>query len=282
MNNQAGAGAPARPGPTGPLVAATGGAAAGIPSYALATPAQHAGETRALLSLIFGIAGLAGALFMAVIALALGITGIVLGTMSRSSAKRGLSTAGLIFSSLAILAGLAVWVYAIRHDSRLNPGAGSAGDHSISAPAVSASDLSTPCYSIGFADKLNITNDPDSCDMNAFNGATLDTSTDAYKVLADTSQVVNAQNYASIFKTALEKDVRTTLPGFTIDSQRATQFAGSPAYVVNASSPSQGVAVVETIVLHQVDTGNNVFVLVHAVNGSKADLNTLESQWRWK
>lgn len=70
------------------------------------------GGTKALLSLLFGLAGLVGALFMALIGLALGLAGLTMGTMSRSSTKRGLSTAGLIVSSLAILASLAVWAYA--------------------------------------------------------------------------------------------------------------------------------------------------------------------------
>lgn len=264
-----------------PIVAGTGAGAAGVPGYALATPAQHAGETKALLSLLFGIAGVVGALFMALIGLGLGITGIIMGTMSRSSSKRGLSTAGLIFSSLAVLASLAVWTYAIKHDPRLSQNTTPA-NHSATAPAVAASGISTPCYSAGFVDKFNVSNVANSCDMKAFNGATINSSTDAYKIYADTSQIVNAGNYASIFKSALDKDVKDSLPGFTTDSEMATQFAGSPAYVVNTSDKVHGVAIVEAAVWHQVSTGNNIFILVHAVNGQSADLNTLEAQWQWK
>ena len=255
---------------------------AGVPSYALATPRQHAGETKALLALLFGLAGIVGAIFMALIGLVLGITGLVMGTMSRSSTKRGLSTAGLVMSSLAILSGLAAWTYATKHDAKLNQTAQSTSPHNLTAPAVSAASLSTPCYSTGFTDKLNVSNAAKSCDMSAFNGPTLENSTNAYKVYADTSQTANARNFTSIVKPALEKDVHDSLPGFRIDSEQVAQFAGSPAYVVNTSNASQHVAVTEAAVLHQVGTGDNIFILVHAASGSTTDLSTLEAQWQWK
>jgi hypothetical protein len=262
-----------------PLVLAT---AATATAYALANPAQHSGETKALLALLLGLAGIVGALFFIPVGLALGIAGLVMGTMSRSSPKRGLSTAGLVFSSLAILASLASWTYAIRHDSKFSQSASSDAAPGVAAPAVAASDISTPCYSAGFVSELNVSNGSDSCDMSAFNGTTLDTSTNAYKIYADTSQNVNSNDYAGIFKPALEKDVSTNLPGFTIDSEGLGNFAGSPAYIVNSSDKVDGVAVVEAAVLHQAGPGENVFILVHAVSGPAADLTTLESQWQWK
>ncbi len=266
--------------PPGPLAAAGNGTAA-IPSYALAKPAQHAGETKALLAVIFGIAGIAGALFLALIGLVLGTAGLIMGTMSRTGPKRGLSTAGLVFSSLAILASLAVWTYAVRHDPRFSQN-GTPAKPGISAPSVAASDVSTPCYSAGFVNQLNVSNGADSCDMSAFNGPTLSNSTNAYKVYADTSQTVNSQDYEGVFKSALEKDVQSNLPDFTIDSETAGSFAGSPAYIVNTSDKAQGVAVVEAAVLHQAGPGENIFILVHAVSGQSADLTTLEAQWQWK
>ena len=263
-------------------VASTNGAAAGVPSYALVKPGQHRGETKALLAVLLGIGGIIGALFFIPIGLALGITGLVMGTMSRSGAKRGLSTAGLVFSSAAILASLAFWTYAIRHDPRFSQSTASNKAHGITAPAVATSDISTPCYSAGFVDKFNISNNTDSCDMSAFNGTTLDNSTNAYKVYADTSQTVTPQDYAAIFKQALEKDVHNSLPGFSVDSEKSGNFAGSPAYMINTSDKAHGVAVVEAAVLHKAGPGENVFVLVHAVNGRTADLTTLESEWQWK
>lgn len=280
INNPAPGAAGSQPQLTAPVPTAPV-AAGGVPSYAVANPAQHAGETKALLSLLFGVAGLVGALFMALIGLALGVTGIVMGTMSRSSARRGLSTAGLVVSSLAVLAGLAVWTYAIKNDPRLSQNTKPA-NHNVTAPAVVASEIKTPCYSAGLTDKFSVSNAADSCDMKAFNGTTMDSSTDAYKIYADTSQIVNPGNYAAVFKSALDKDVKDNLPNFTTDSETVTKFAGSPAYVIKASDKTHDVAVIEAAVLHQVSAGDNVFILVHAINGQSADLNVLEAQWQWK
>ena len=278
MNNQQSA-----PDNTQPLSGslAPAGVAASVPNYALAKPGQHTGETKALLALIFGIAGIAGALFIALIGLVLGVAGLIMGTMSRVGPRRGLSTAGLVFSSLAILASLGVWTYAVRHNPQFAQNSTSAAPGAV-APAVAASDVSTPCYSAGFVNQLNVSNGADSCDMNAFNGSNLNSSTEAYKVYAYTAKTINAKDYASIFKPALEKDVATNLPGFSVDTETSGSFAGSPAYIVNSSDKAQGVAVVEAAVLHSAGPGENVFVMAHVVNGQSADLTTLEAQWQWK
>lgn len=248
-------------------------------SYATERPGQHS-NNKALLALLLGIAGTIGSLFMALIGLTLGILGLVMGTISRSGAKKSLSTAGLIVSSLAILASLAAWAYAAKQDPVLQLASRSMA-HDITALAVAASSLSTPCYSVGFVDKLNISNDTGSCDMDAFNGSAIGSSTNAYKIYANQS-TANSHDFVSIVKPAIEEDIRDNLPGFTINARRMSRFAGSPAYMVNAFDKASGVAVVEAAVLHRVGNGDNVFILVHAANSPTADLGTLEAQWQWK
>jgi hypothetical protein len=253
---------------------------ASVPAYAVALPSQHRGETKALLALLFGVIGIVGVLFLALLGLGFGIAGIVMGTMSRSGTKRGLSTAGLVFSSLAIVGSLAAVAYTLKQDpgSQKSQAAAAQG----TTPTVTASDLSTPCYSVGFVDTFNVSHSSGSCNMNAYNGTTLDTSTNAYKVYANQTDVINASAFGAIAKQAIEKDVKASLPGFGIDTEQAAVFAGSPAYFVHVSDKAQGVAVVEAAVFHVTASGNNVFVLVHATTGKVADLNTLEAQWQWK
>jgi hypothetical protein len=275
QNQQAGATSPQVP--AGPLATAGVG---GVPSYAVALPGQHSRENKALLSLLFGIAGIIGALFMVALGLALGLVGIVMGTMSRAGSKRSLSTAGLIVSGIAVLGSLALWTYAAKHFAQLSQASTKA--HSLTAPAVAASHLSTPCYSTDFADQLNVSNSANSCDMAAFNGTTLETSTNAYKVYANTSQTATAANLALVAKPAIEKDIQTNLPSFTVTGEGAVEFAGSPAYAVNAADKAQGVSIVEAAVFHQVANGENLFILVHAANANSADLHGLETQWQWK
>jgi hypothetical protein len=251
-----------------------------IPAYALTTVAQQSGEKQALLSVLFGAVGLIGALFVALLGLSLGLAGIIMGTLSRSSRRRELSLAGLALSSLAVLASLAVWVYAIQHDPNLHKNVAQVA--STSSAAVSGSGLATPCYSAGLVDTFNITSSANGCDMQAFNGTTLNESTNAYKVYASAAPTVTAANFVAVSKAALEKDLTSSLPGFTMASEQAGSFAGSPAYEVSSFDKLHHVAIIEATVLHPVAAGDNIFVLVHAINGSTADLNILEAQWQWK
>ena len=252
-------------------------AAGNIPSYAIATPLQHIGETKAVLSLLLGIVGIVGALFVALVGLSLGIAGLILGTMSRNSVRRGISTAGIVFSSIAIVVSLGVWAYVIHKQSDIGQ-----AKTTKTANAFPASTLNTPCYTTGFIDTLNVTNAKNSCDMNAFNGSSLDSSTKAYKVFSSQIAAINANDFNDFAKKAVQKDIAASLPGFTIDSQQFTQFAGSPAYIANTSDKMTGVTVTEAVVYHQVQAGANVFVLVHASGRGVADLSTLEAQWQWK
>lgn len=256
-------------------------ATAGPPTYALATAGQHNGEIRSLLSLILGVAGIIGALFMALIGLALGLAGIVMGTLSRSDSKRRLNTVGIIMSGLAVITSLAVWAYAYKHDTNYN-GKVSAAQTLNNAPTVLASDFSTPCYVVNFVDRLNVSNHSGSCNIQAYNADTIEGSTDAYKVYADTSAVTDASAFTALAKQAIDKDVKNSLSGFKVETERVTAFAGSPAYAVIAADKSHNVALVEEAVFHKTANGDNIFILVHAISGKTADLTTLETQWQWK
>lgn len=251
---------------------------AAIPSYALATPQTHNSEIPAVLSVVCGIAGIAGAGFVALVGLGFGIAGLVLGTTAYAK-KRKLSTVGIVFSSLAIIVGLAVWAYAIKHDSLLRHNNGYGGG--VGSAATSAS-IGTPCYSAGFVDSLTIQNSKGSCDMNAYNGRTLDGSTNAYKIYANQIPLVNNNNFSDFAKQALEKDIRSSLPNFHIVKEEVVLFADSPAYIVTTASPSKNVSLIEAAVFHPVQNGENVFILVHAVNGKAVDLRTIEAEWLWR
>lgn len=257
---------------------ASGADLAAVPAYALAAPTQHAGEMQSLLVLLAGVTGMIGALFVPLVGLSLGTAGLIMGTVyRRSSPRRRLNTAGLGFAAVATLLALGTWAYAYNHEARLKQQAASPA-----AANAATAELSTPCYSLSFIDRLNVASRSGSCDVSAFNGNTLNTSTNAYKIYASRAAALNTASFTSLAKQALEKDVKINLPEFTIDTQRVSGFAGSPAYTINASNKSQGVAVVETAVYHPVKSGPNVFILVHAVNGETADLHLVEGQWQWK
>jgi RsiW-degrading membrane proteinase PrsW (M82 family) len=75
---------------------------------------SKSGTTPAILSLICGTAGFAGVL-VPIVGLVLGVAGLVLGSLSRHSTKRAISTAGLIVSALTLIVTLGAWVYYVQH-----------------------------------------------------------------------------------------------------------------------------------------------------------------------
>lgn len=254
----------------------THGVQEATPSYAIAAPLHHIGEAQAVLSVLLGVLGIVGAFFAALVGLTMGIVGLVFGTLARNSLHRRTSTAGIIASALAIVVSLGVWSFVIHKQNNL-----ANAEPTKTSNAVASADVTTPCYATGFIETLNVTNTKDSCNMNAFNGQSLESSTKAYKVYANQIPAVNNETFNTFAKQAVQKDVAASLPGFTIDKEQFTNFAGSPAYVVYASD-KRGVVVTEAVVLRQTKAGANVFVLVQAASKGQADLSTLEAQWRWR
>ena len=253
------------------------GGAVGLPSYAIGVP--HHTSTKLVLALVFGIIGIVGALLMAILGIVLGITGIIMATTAPRSTHSKLKLAGLVLSSLAIVAGLAVMAAAIAHDPKLR------SDLTSTSAGSSSSGLAgtnTPCYSFSFISKLNVDNNSKTCSLNAYNANSLATSSEIYKVLSSTAPTLNQANFATISKDAIEQDVHQSLPGFSITTEHSGHFAGSPAYTVNATDSATNVAIQETTVLHATAQGDNLFVLIHATTGSKTDLGELEADWLWK
>lgn len=246
------------------------------PSYAIATPMQHAGEVQAVLSVLLGTLGIAGAFFAALVGLTLGIAGLVFGTLARNSVHRRISTAGIIVSSLAIVVSLGVWSFVIHRQSNL-----ANAEPTKTQNAVAATAVTTPCYATGFIETLNVTKTKNTCNMNAFNGVSLESSTKAYKVYASQIATVNPETFNDFAKEAVQKDVAASLPGFKINKDQFTSFAGSPAYIAYTSD-SRGVMVTEAVVLRQTKAGANIFVIVQASTKGTVDLSTLEAQWRWQ
>jgi len=264
--------------PGGLAVAAASG---DIPSYAVPVVGHQMSELKAAMALVLGIVGIVGGLFIPLLGIGLGVTSLVLATLSHHAVRRRLSLAGIIVALLAIVAGLASWAYVISRDPRFNHGlAKPASSGQAGSSAVAAQNVITPCYTANFAAKLNIQNNSGSCNMNAYNGATLSQSSDAYKVYGTTS-AITASGFSNLAKQAIENDVHQNLPTFVVSKEGTGQFAGSPAYFVTASNGA-GVSVVEAAVLHVTTNGDNFFVFVHAINGNTVDLNELQAGWRWE
>jgi hypothetical protein len=248
-----------------------------LPSYAVAYP--HPKQHRAAIALAIGIIGIGAGFLIAIAGIILGIIGIILSTTSYRGSSKGLKISSLVVSILALLIGTGVWVNAIMHDPALHSQKSSQAGTANGASVLS---VSTPCYNVGFAAQLNVNNDKGSCAMNAYNGNTLTTSTDIYKVLTNSVPGLDQSNFSDATKKALIGDIAKNLPGFKVINQSSTTFAGDVAYYAQAYDANQNVSVIEEGVFNNSSKSkNNYFVLVHVNNGLTSTLNGLEKNWQW-
>ena len=253
---------------------------ADLPEYSVPDTNQQSKHFKAFMAIVFGLVGIVGALFFPLAGIVLGATGLVFATLSLRTVKKGLNIVGVIISLLALFTGIATWVYAVNHQNDVKQKAKSAVSAVNTAPVLTASSITTNCYYVKLTIKFNIENPVGTCNINIFNGATFNLSTDAYKVYASTSNV-SAVEFIGLAKQAVEKDVKQSLPNFKITKEAVGTFAASPAYFVSSSN-DQGVNVIEAAVFHQTTDGENLFVVVHATSGAEANMNDLQLGWQWQ
>lgn len=251
-----------------------------IPLYARPAIAQQKDHFRAALAVVFGILGIVSSLIMPFVGIVLSIAGVVTGTMSRRYLKRGLGMAGIFISIVGVFASMGTWAYAVSSSARHQQIVKASAQKTNDSPVLAANELSTPCYQIKFTDRLNVQNTNGSCNMNAFDGSSLDVSHSAYKVYATQSAVAPAA-FANLAKTALERDIAQSMPSYHIVDQQSTVFSGSPAYIVYAVN-NEGVSLLEAAVLHAGNNTANFYVIVHATIDGTASLHDLELGWQWQ
>jgi hypothetical protein len=264
-----------------PIAAAMPGIGGALPAYAVPILGQQTKELKAAMSIVCGTVGVLASVFIPLIGLILAIAGIVLATTAWLNRKHTISLVGLVVSIVALLVALGSWAYVIAHDQKTAANKTVAtAPINTAAPAAASSRIATPCYSINFDEKLNVQNNSGSCNMNAYNGATLSGSTNAYKVYATVATTITTTNFPTVAKAAIEQDIAKSLPSFSITNEQSGAFSGSPAYYVTAED-AQGVEVIEAAALHATTNGDNFFVFVHAVTGGVDDFNLLQAGWKW-
>jgi hypothetical protein len=249
------------------------GVAAGantMPAYAAAP--EHTGETMAIFGLIIGIIGIPASI-IPILGLLFGVTGLVLSTVSRSKRKRPLTVFGIVFSVLAILAGLALWVYAVAHDPQLHKT--NAAASSSSASSADLVSITTPCYTVKVDKGLN-NYTPNGCNFDAASA------TEEFTVGSQSNPDVDSSNLAKVAQQSLTAAASSSKA--TIKSEQSGQFAGSPAYIANlvGTGTNSGKDMITALALHQSAKGN-LFLAIHVVaGGQQASFGPLESTWQWK
>lgn len=245
-----------------------------IPTYA--QPKPHHKKHWASIALIFAVMGIASSYLLPFMGIAFGIVGIILVTSSLGVSKGWIKPTSLILSTLAVIVGLGFWVNAVISQPKIK------AEQETTSTGVATINVNTPCYSINFKSIINISNSKGSCSMNAYNGSSFADSSNIYKIVASTVSNVNSNNLDSLAKQAIAQDIANNLPGFSITDENSDLFDGNPAYSVYAYNSKLNVSMVEEAVLDNNQTNtNNFFVIIHAVNSTNTNLDTLKSEWQW-
>lgn len=283
--------------PTSPLLGITPlleATVAPLPAYAVANPASQKGETKAMTGLVISILAVPAAI-IPFLGMAMGITGLVLGTLSRITIRKTVNNLAISFSCLAILASIAMFVYNIsnynsQQAAKLDQTNLDTTNQSLAVgnntdtKAVGSGSrraVDTVCYKASL-EKLSIFNNvAGSCAFRTYDDESLAAATKLFTVDAANEADITEANFAGIAKDLIAKTFKSNLPTFTITDEKASTFANSPGYLVSGKDNGDGF-IQMAIVLHPVAHGENIFVMVHAVNDMEANVGLLEKGWVWK
>lgn len=265
--------APVQP-PGGQMGGVFGPPTGSVPAYAVPKPGAQKGENRAVVGLVLAILGLPGAI-IPILGLILGITGVVLGSLSLK-VKKTVAVLSLVFGILAILVSLGLWIWAIMEISKEGPNLSS-----------KLKTVETPCYSVDLSEDLIVDNLEGSCALTATDNESATLAKVAYVIEPGYIEGVNEGNFASQAK---NEGVPAALKGssiggeeFKLQSESSTSFAGKSAYLASAKSDGTNATSFDLVfVYNNSSTSYNVFSVVHAVQGSGADVMKLADNFHWK
>lgn len=256
--------------PNNPTPAVVG--AATLPAYAkeYVDSAARSGEIEATIGLLLGVISVPVALFIPVLALALGGAGIVLGTLGRSKYRHTLSLIAVIFPIIGILAGFAVFGIAASSNTSQSLAQGSSG----SATSASMLTVDTPCYRVKIDGGLKkFTHN--SCNFDAASRS------EEFRVDAFSDPSITAANLnqvaPGIFQQAISK------AGDAYISGAPGVFANNPAYIIYAANVADGSKGIYAMVIHQSSSANNIYFISRVIRTTNTPVfGPMESNWQWK
>ena len=241
-----------------------------IPPYAVEAidPAAKRGEVQATIGLLLGVIAITSSIFIPLVALVLGVAGLVLSTISRSKYRHTLSIMAIVISAVGLLSGVGIWGYAASKSVPLKLAQGNAD------PTKNLVAINTPCYEVSIDSGLNNYR-PTNCNFDAASTA------EEFSVNAVANPNITATDLGrvaqTVFKNAIAKSGGTYLYGFS------GTFAKSPAYIVYASNASQQTESIFAMVVHSSSAVDNVYIVGRAIRTTyKPSFGALESSWQWK
>jgi hypothetical protein len=205
--------------------------------------------------------------------MAFGLLGLALCTISRSKLKNVLSIVGIVVSALALVAGLALWVYAVIQYQKSQTTGVSNSSVSTSQNSSLLTPILTPCFNVKIDSGLN-NYSPSGC---SFDSASTN---EEFTVGGNSIPTLTTANFSQLAKKMLANGASDG--NATISSEKASQFAGSPAEIAymtsNGVNPSNLIA---AVVFHQTKV-DNIFLIIRVEKISQVPtFGPLESTWQW-
>ncbi len=150
-----------------------------------------------------------------------------------------------------------------------------------SSSQLISSTVNTNCYSFNFSASLHLSSNNSGCSILAYNGSTINNSTMFYKILSVENHNINSTNFSGFIGPIIIQDIKQSMVGFNIVSEKTTMFAGNLAYAVVANSATTNSSVIEEGVYHP-SSSANFFDIIYANDYPNVDLSALQSSWSWK
>lgn len=227
--------------------------------YSVGQPESGA-EKKSIVALILGIIGIPAAL-LPIAGIILGIAGLILGTTARVKYKHTLNLLAIIFSIIAILAGLGLLV----------KNATGSKSYTQTGPFQT---ISTVCYKVKVDTGLRNFKHQ-GCSFITSSGK------EDFDVIAIKDDKVNASNMSSLGLKTLRSEASSS--GGTISNAHLGLFAGSKAVLADFKSSTTNDSGIFAFVVHQTVDGYNVFIMGRAVvEPGLNSFGSLETTWQWK
>jgi len=278
-----------------PAQVTSSGQASPAPAYALVNPKRQKAESQSMTALLLGILSIPGAI-ISVIGLVLAVCGLIMATSVRSGVtKKALNNVAISFGVLGVVASLASAVFGYVYTGKqsaaqkdeTSASSGSAGSPSGDDTVVEVATnklVDTPCYrltmpstTLGVIDAV-----AGNCSAQARSDESFELSGTLFAVDAASNTQVNAANLAETAQRIVGRNAGLLLPGYSVTTERAATFAGSPAYIVDAVQTGGRSSVQLAVVLHAVKHGENIFVIGYGADQAGADVLQFEKGWEWK
>lgn len=234
------------------------------------TDRVHDHSGKAIGGFVIALFGLA-AWLVPVAGLAIGLLGLVLGTVAFHSRRRVFARSGIALSVIVLAASLFMWVHSAQ---RLGAIAQAQGSDSASGALQS---VVTPCYSTKVSVRMQLSGEKASCTF---------TGTDPLSGEQQSVKVLNVPGLtAANLADAAEPDVRSVVNSVAngrLQAERSTLFAGSVAYMALISTSNGSGGVIEYV--YYPTSAGNLIILTHSLVHPQGNdtLGSLETNWSWQ